>query len=72
MRKNSRATLGQIRKGDPPSFRAYARIAEKEGELGTHWIGDRVHLERWGIPESEWKEDKELVYWHLGFLNTTQ
>ncbi len=30
--------------------------------LGTGYL-----LERWGIPESEWKEDKELVYWHHGY-----
>jgi aldehyde:ferredoxin oxidoreductase len=56
-------------KGDPTFlFELMPRIAGKEGELGTALgLGTGSMLERWGIPESEWKEDKELVYWHLGF-----
>jgi aldehyde:ferredoxin oxidoreductase len=56
-------------KGDPTFlFELMPRIARKEGELGTTLgLGTGYMLERWGIPESEWKEDKELVYWHLGF-----
>ena len=56
-------------KGDPTFlFELMPRIAKKEGELGTALgLGTGYMLERWGIPESEWKEDKELVYWHLGF-----
>jgi len=56
-------------KGDPTFlFELMPRIAKKEGELGTALgLGTGYLLERWGIPESEWKEDKDLVYWHLGF-----
>jgi len=56
-------------KGDPTFlFELMPRIAKKEGELGTALgLGTGYVLERWGIPESEWKEDKALVYWHLGF-----
>ena len=56
-------------KGDPTFlFELMPKIANKEGELGTALgLGTGYMLERWGIPESEWKEDKELVYWHLGF-----
>lgn len=56
-------------KGDPTFlFELMPRIAKKEGELGIALgLGTGYMLERWGIPESEWKEDKELVYWHLGF-----
>jgi aldehyde:ferredoxin oxidoreductase len=56
-------------KGDPTFlFELMPRIARKEGELGTALgLGTGYLLERWGIPESEWKEDKDLVYWHLGF-----
>jgi len=56
-------------KGDPSFlFELLPKIAMKEGELGTVLgLGTGYMLERWGIPESEWKEDKNLVYWHLGF-----
>jgi aldehyde:ferredoxin oxidoreductase len=56
-------------KGDPTFlFELLPRIAGKEGELGTALgLGTGYMLERWGIPDSEWKEDKNLVYWHLGY-----
>ncbi len=56
-------------KGDPAFlFELLPKIAYKQGELGTALgLGTGFMLERWAISESEWKEDKELVYWHLGF-----
>jgi len=56
-------------KGDPGFlFDLLPRIAYKQGELGTALgLGTGYLLERWGIPESEWKEDKDLVYWQLGY-----
>jgi aldehyde:ferredoxin oxidoreductase len=56
-------------KGDPAFlFDLLPKIAYKQGELGSALgLGTGYMLERWGIPEPEWKEDKDLVYWHLGF-----
>ena len=56
-------------KGNPAFlFELLPRIANKEGELGTALgLGTGYLLERWSIPEAEWKEDKDLVYWHLGY-----
>jgi aldehyde:ferredoxin oxidoreductase len=55
-------------KGDPTFlFELLPRIANKEGELGTALgLGTGYMLERWGIPEAEWKKDSDLVYWKLG------
>jgi len=55
-------------KGDPTFlFELLPRIANKEGELGTALgLGTGYMLERWGIPEAEWKKDYDLVYWKMG------
>jgi len=55
-------------KGDPGFlFELLPRIANKEGELGTALgLGTGYMLERWGIPEAEWKKDYDLVYWKMG------
>jgi aldehyde:ferredoxin oxidoreductase len=42
-------------------------MAAKEGELGlVLGLGTGYLLERWGIPEEEWKKDPELSYWKMG------
>lgn len=55
-------------KGDPSFlFELLPRIANKEGELGTALgLGTGYHLERWGIPEEEWKKEPGLQYWKMG------
>jgi aldehyde:ferredoxin oxidoreductase len=55
-------------KGDPTFlFELLPRIANKQGELGTALgLGTGYMLERWGIPEAEWKQDPGLVYWKMG------
>ena len=55
-------------KGDPSFlFELLPRIANKEGELATALgLGSGFMLERWGIPEEEWKKDYNLVYWKMG------
>lgn len=55
-------------KGDPSFlFELLPRIANKEGELATALgSGSGFMLERWGIPEEEWKKDYNLVYWKMG------
>ena len=55
-------------KGDPSFlFELFPRIASKEGELGTALgLGTGHLLERWSIPEEDWKKDKELSYWKMG------
>ena len=55
-------------KGDPAFlFELLPRIAHKEGELATTLgLGTGYMLERWGIPEEEWKKDYNLVYWKMG------
>ena len=55
-------------KGDPSFlFELLPRIASKEGELGTVLgLGTGYMLERWGIPEEEWKKDHNLLYWKMG------
>jgi len=54
--------------GDPTFlFELLPRIANKEGELATALgLGTGHLLERWGIPEQEWIENPELLYWKLG------
>jgi aldehyde:ferredoxin oxidoreductase len=55
-------------KGDPSFlFELLPRIAMKEGELGTALgLGTGYLLERWSIPEEEWKKDVKTSYWKLG------
>jgi aldehyde:ferredoxin oxidoreductase len=55
-------------KGDPSFlFELLPKIALKEGELGTVLgLGTGYLLERWSIPEEEWKKSHELNYWKLG------
>lgn len=55
-------------KGDPSFlFELLPRIALKEGELGTILgLGTGYLLERWGIPEEEWKKSHGLNYWKMG------
>ncbi len=54
--------------GDPTFlFELLPRIANKEGELATALgLGTGYLLERWGIPEQEWLENHDLLYWKLG------
>jgi len=54
--------------GDPAFlFELLPRIANKDGELATALgLGTGYLLERWGIPEQEWLENHELLYWKLG------
>jgi len=54
--------------GDPTFlFELLPRIANKEGELATALgLGTGHLLERWGIPEQEWLENHDLLYWKLG------
>lgn len=55
-------------RGDPAFlFELLPRIANKDGELATALgLGTGYLLERWGIPEREWLENHELLYWKLG------
>jgi aldehyde:ferredoxin oxidoreductase len=55
-------------KADPAFlFELLPRMAAKEGELGlVLGLGTGYLLERWGIPEEEWKKDPELSYWKMG------
>ena len=55
-------------RGDPSFlFELLPRIASKEGELGTALgLGTGYLLERWGIPEEEWKKDNNVLYWKMG------
>ena len=55
-------------KGDPSFlFELLPRIALKEGELGTVLgLGTGYLLERWSIPEEDWKKDHGLNYWKMG------
>jgi aldehyde:ferredoxin oxidoreductase len=55
-------------KGDPRFlFELLPKIAHKQGELATALgLGTGYLLERWGIPEQEWLENHELLYWKLG------
>jgi aldehyde:ferredoxin oxidoreductase len=54
--------------GDPAFlFELLPKIANKEGELATALgLGTGYLLERWGIPEQEWLENHELLYWKMG------
>jgi aldehyde:ferredoxin oxidoreductase len=54
--------------GDPAFlFELLPRIAHKEGELATALeLGTGYLLERWNIPEQEWLENPNLLYWKLG------
>ena len=58
----------RFEKGDPAFlFELLPRIANKEGELATALgLGSGYMLERWGIPEADWKNDRNLNYWKLG------
>jgi aldehyde:ferredoxin oxidoreductase len=48
-------------------FELLPRIANKDGELATLLgLGTGYHLERWGIPESEWTKDYGTMYWKQG------
>ena len=55
-------------KGDPAFlFELLPRIARKEGELGTVLgLGTGYLLEKWGLSEAKWREDKDLLYWKMG------
>ncbi|HVN24895.1 MAG TPA: aldehyde ferredoxin oxidoreductase [Syntrophorhabdales bacterium] len=55
-------------KGDPAFlFELLPRIAAKQGELGTVLgLGTGYTLEKWSIPEEEWKKDHNLMYWKMG------
>ena len=55
-------------KGDPTFlFELLPRIANKDGELATALgLGTGYMLERWRIPEEEWKKDHDLRYWKMG------
>jgi aldehyde:ferredoxin oxidoreductase len=55
-------------KGDPSFlFELLPRIAMKKGELGSILgLGTGYMLEKWSIPEEEWKKEKELAYWKMG------
>jgi aldehyde:ferredoxin oxidoreductase len=54
--------------GDPTFlFELLPKIANKEGELATALgLGTGHLLERWGIPEQDWLENRELLYWKQG------
>ncbi|MBI5570372.1 MAG: aldehyde ferredoxin oxidoreductase [Desulfomonile tiedjei] len=54
--------------GDPTFlFELLPKIANKQGELATALgLGTGYLLERWGIPEQEWLENHELLYWKFG------
>lgn len=48
-------------------FELLPRIANREGEMATALgLGTGYLLERWNIPEKEWLENQELLYWKLG------
>jgi aldehyde:ferredoxin oxidoreductase len=55
-------------RGDPSFlFELLPKIANKDGELGTALgLGTGYLLQRWGIPEQEWLENHELLYWKMG------
>jgi aldehyde:ferredoxin oxidoreductase len=55
-------------KGDPTFlFELLPKIAAGEGELGEALgLGTGYLLERWGIPEREWKRNPDLLYWKRG------
>lgn len=55
-------------KGDPAFLmELLPRIANKEGELATALgLGTGHLLQRWNIPEQEWMENHELLYWKFG------
>jgi aldehyde:ferredoxin oxidoreductase len=54
--------------GDPAFLmQLIPRIANKEGELATSLgLGTGYLLERWNIPEHEWQENHDLLYWKFG------
>jgi aldehyde:ferredoxin oxidoreductase len=54
--------------GDPTFlFELLPRIANKKGELAVALgLGTGYLLERWGIPEQDWLENQDLLYWKLG------
>jgi aldehyde:ferredoxin oxidoreductase len=54
--------------GDPSFlFELVPKIAHKQGELATALgLGTGHLLERWGIPEQEWLENHEVLYWKMG------
>jgi len=54
--------------GDPTFlFELLPKIANREGELATALgLGTGYLLERWGIPEQQWLENHELLYWKQG------
>ncbi len=48
-------------------FELLPRIAARDGELASVLgLGSGYMLERWGIPEEEWKKDPALLYWKMG------
>ncbi len=55
-------------KGDPSFlFELLPKIAYKQGELATALgLGTGGMLDRWGIPEKDWLEDQNLLYWKMG------
>ena len=55
-------------KGDPAFlFELLPRIAAKQGELGTVLgLGTGYILDKWSLPEEEWKKDHEALYWKMG------
>lgn len=64
----SRYSWEKYEKGDPSFlFELLPRIANQEGELGLALgLGTGYLLERWGIPEEDWKGDIQTLYWKLG------
>ncbi|MCE5335954.1 MAG: aldehyde ferredoxin oxidoreductase [Desulfobacteraceae bacterium] len=58
----------KLERGDPAFlFELLPRIANREGELATALgLGTGFMLERWSIPEAEWKKDHQLNYWKHG------
>lgn len=58
----------QYERGDPGFlFELLPRIAYKRGELATALgLGTGHLLERWGIPEQDWRQDPNIAYWKMG------
>lgn len=63
-----RYSWDQYERGDPGFlFELLPRIAYKRGELATALgLGTGHLLERWGIPEQDWRQDPNIAYWKMG------
>ncbi len=61
-------TWSKYEQGDPSFlFELLPRIAKKDGELGTALgLGTGYMLDRWNIPEKQWRNDANLAYWKMG------